>query len=374
VRVGVRLSLVVGAVVFFGVAHGPKVRAADAYPYADKPCVWSPHSVRGAAPNWCADYAWGDRPNDASLANVISPYGYYYRNCTDYAAWKLHTRGVSPALYKGLGNAKDWAARAQLKGLQVNVRPAVGSVAVRTTGPYGHTAFVEAVNPNGTIKVSAYNGRADGNYGEATGTPNALGFSRFIHFEAVTPKKPAAPVAKPRAPAPPKPAPVVAPAATAAVPVPATSVAPAPAAMTSPPILPQPAPREIPPPADTEVVHVVSPPVVQAKTAAIRTGATVKPRVLAARSPVPRARARPVLATRPVALRRAGKQPRPNASPSMLPLIQKLMAKAPPQAKSTQALPATRVNWAVYGLGIFPIFALLIAWSVLRPRHITGPG
>jgi len=187
--------------------QAPAVQAKmDAYPYSTKPCVWSPHAVTGAKANWCADFVWGDKPKDLNAANVISPYGYYYRNCTDYAAWRVHTSGVSPQMYKGLGNASTWGVRAVAKGIKVNSKPTVGSVAVRTTGKYGHTAYVEAVYPNGTIKVSQYNNGAAGEYSESTGTPAALGFSAFVHFEAYMPARPKPPkppvtqAAKPPAP------------------------------------------------------------------------------------------------------------------------------------------------------------------------------
>ncbi|HUS26163.1 MAG TPA: CHAP domain-containing protein [Nevskiaceae bacterium] len=201
--------------------HTPQARAASSdYPYANKPCIWYPHVVHGSGVQWCADYDWGDRPNDISAANVISPYGYYYRNCTDYVAWRLDSLGVGANLYKGLGNAKDWPDRAAGKGIGVNGTPAAGAVAVRTSGFYGHTAFIEEVNPAGypagTIKVAQYNNYADGNFSVQVGTPSTLGFSRFIHFEAYeaapTPPPAPAPIPEPVPPPTPVPAPVAAPA------------------------------------------------------------------------------------------------------------------------------------------------------------------
>lgn len=41
-----------------------------------------------------------------------SPYSYVYRNCTDYAAWKLVSLGVPLDKVRNLGNAKNWAANA----------------------------------------------------------------------------------------------------------------------------------------------------------------------------------------------------------------------------------------------------------------------
>jgi surface antigen len=172
-----------------GVLMGGHAHAAenDGYPYANKPCVHAPYTTQGSGVDWCRNYDWGDRRNDTSAANVISPYGYYYRNCTDYAAWRLAGIGVSPAQYAGLGNAKQWATPAAAKGLQVNATPAVGSVGVRTTGTYGHVAFVNEVFADGTIRVSQYNRHADGAFSTATGTPAALGLRVFVHFAVPPP-------------------------------------------------------------------------------------------------------------------------------------------------------------------------------------------
>jgi hypothetical protein len=113
---------------------------------------------------------------------------------------------VGEAQYKGLGNAKDWVVKAPAKGLLVDGTPAVGSVAVRTTGAYGHTAFVEELNPAGypagTIRVSQYNYRGDGNYSEQIGTPASLGLLAFIHFEVYMPAPAITLAADPPAPEP----------------------------------------------------------------------------------------------------------------------------------------------------------------------------
>lgn len=210
-----------------GMLSAPKVRAeTGGYPYPNKPCVHTPRTVQGTTPNWCPNYDWGDTPNDTSPANVISPYGYYYRNCTDYAAWKVSTLGVASGRYKGLGNAKTWAIRAPAKGVRVDSQPSVGSVAVRTSGTFGHTAFVEEVRPDGTIRVSQYNYRADGAYSENVGTPAAFGFTAFVHFEdfMTAPPLVAPPAVPPAEPAPPPPEPpapepvIAAPVAAAAAP------------------------------------------------------------------------------------------------------------------------------------------------------------
>ena len=152
----------------------------------------------GGYPNWnakpynCATYDyWVDEDRDgrADIGSGnderMSSRGYYYRNCTDYVAWKLRDLGVSGGLTSGLGNGGEWATKATENPIEVRTvsfRPKYGAAAVSTTGDYGHVAFVESVNENGTITVSEYNKREDGNFGTRTGTPSSLGFSRFVHF------------------------------------------------------------------------------------------------------------------------------------------------------------------------------------------------
>jgi surface antigen len=128
-------------------------------------------------------YNWGTIRNNMGNASELSPHGYDYRNCTDYAAWKLASLGVQPAQYQGLGNANTWGTRAAAHGVVNNTTPAVGSVAVSTAGSFGHVAVVVAVT-GGQITVSQYNQQQDGNYNTQTGTPASLGFRSFDHFEA----------------------------------------------------------------------------------------------------------------------------------------------------------------------------------------------
>jgi surface antigen len=164
-------------------AAGVGTASADTggYPYASVPCVYSPHATTGSG-YWCSGYNWGTIRDNASSASELSPYGYDYRNCTDYVAWKLASLGVQPAQYTGLGNANTWGARAGAHGVVSNGSPAVGSVAVSTAGSFGHIAFVTAANGS-QITVSQYNQPQDGTYTTQTGTPASLGFSSFDHFE-----------------------------------------------------------------------------------------------------------------------------------------------------------------------------------------------
>jgi surface antigen len=176
------MAVLVGTV---GLVVGTASLAAAAdtggYPYWSMPCVWSPYATSGPA-GYCADYDWGTIKGNDSAKSVQSPYGYDYRNCTDYVAWRLSTLGVEPAQYMGFGNAKRWGQQAARHGLVDNDIPAVGSVAVSTTGSFGHVAFVTAVSGK-TIMVSEYNKHENGSYSTQSGPPDQLGFSSFVHFE-----------------------------------------------------------------------------------------------------------------------------------------------------------------------------------------------
>jgi surface antigen len=166
-----------------GAGIGTETAFADTggYPYASMACELSPYNTVGYCNKASGPYDWGPTEN-GSAASQISPYGYGYRNCTDYVAWKLASLGVQPAQYKGLGNGNSWGTRAAAHGVVNNTTPAVGSVAVSTSGSDGHVAFVTNVTGS-QITVSQYNQAEDGTYSTQTGTAASLGFSSFDHFE-----------------------------------------------------------------------------------------------------------------------------------------------------------------------------------------------
>ncbi len=216
-------SIIVVLIMLLGVAITlarivpAKADTTGDYPYASIACVWSPYATTDTG-NWCkkvdtsgkiisyqtpfknaafaarashsfeckevSDYDGGTIHNNNSSKSEQSPYGYDYRNCTDYVAWKVASLGVPPTHYQGLRNAKDWPAKAPSKGLTVNTTPAIGAAAVKTTGTYGHIAFISAYNGStGVITVQEYNNKGDGNYGTRSGTLSSLGFSEVVHFE-----------------------------------------------------------------------------------------------------------------------------------------------------------------------------------------------
>jgi surface antigen len=79
----------------------------------------------------------------------------------------------------GVGNANQWPDDARAAGIPVDSNPQVGDVAIQYIGTAGHAMYVEAVNGDGTIQISQYNGDYNGSY--STATVSASGLS-FIHF------------------------------------------------------------------------------------------------------------------------------------------------------------------------------------------------
>lgn len=146
----------------------PELAAAETggYPDWNKACI-TPGINYGKTSGtgyWCADYSWGDVGNP----NYNSPRGYAYRNCTDWAAYRIaQMTGISVPW--GLGNGGKWDDNAPSKGLIVDKTPEPGDAAVWNGSNYGHVEVVESVNPDGSINTSGYNKKSDGNYNTQSG-------------------------------------------------------------------------------------------------------------------------------------------------------------------------------------------------------------
>lgn len=160
------IVLVLGLGVTTAVMATPASADTGGYPDSDA----SDCSATYGQYSWCKGGTW------------LSSRSYGYRNCTDWVAWRLAGLSVSASTYKYLGNANQWPGR--VSGVTVNTTPTKGAAAVKTTGTFGHIAFVESVS-GGNITVSEYNRAGTGLYGTRTGTPANLGFTQFIHFEAL---------------------------------------------------------------------------------------------------------------------------------------------------------------------------------------------
>lgn len=152
------------------------------YPYASAVCYYGsrggPHCINPSDPGDENDwYDWGYWKG--SKFDFYDQWGYEYRNCTSYVAWKLSEAGVSAALFSDLGNADQWIGHVSGKrGVVVNGTPSPGAVAVWDSPGVGHVAWVDSVS-GGTVTVSDYNLAATGVYAEH---PISSKPSAYIHF------------------------------------------------------------------------------------------------------------------------------------------------------------------------------------------------
>lgn len=83
--------------------------------------------------------------------------GNYYTpgNCT----WYIYNRyyQLGKVIYSYLGNAKNWVESGPTHGYSISKTPQVGATVIWTAGYYGHVAFVEHVNPDGSFLFSEMN-------------------------------------------------------------------------------------------------------------------------------------------------------------------------------------------------------------------------
>jgi surface antigen/peptidoglycan hydrolase CwlO-like protein len=113
--------------------------------------------TRGGYPS-----AWMNAPLDA----YVDPWGMYTRECVSYAAIKVNQAYGNMPYWGGVGNANQWDDNARRMGIPIGTTPKPGSVGVIDGGYYGHVAWVESVNGNGTINISHFNVNWSGDYSE----------------------------------------------------------------------------------------------------------------------------------------------------------------------------------------------------------------
>ncbi len=93
-----------------------------------------------------ADY----QGTNTTSVNTSGSNGYPYGWCTYYAA----SRKSVPSSW---GNAGEWLSSAQSDGYSTGSSPSAGSIVVTGESWYGHVAYVESVNGDGSITVSEMN-------------------------------------------------------------------------------------------------------------------------------------------------------------------------------------------------------------------------
>lgn len=109
----------------------------------------------------------------------VDPWGMCKRHCVSYTAWKVAQSGRDMPYWGGRGDANEWDNNARAAGIPVDGNPRAGDVAISNAGFYGHAMYVEAVLPDGRIRVSQFNYESRGLYSEMTISRGSL---VFIHF------------------------------------------------------------------------------------------------------------------------------------------------------------------------------------------------
>lgn len=95
--------------------------------------------------------------------------------CTYYAFSKR------PDIGNTWGNANNWANAAAQSGYTVNNNPSAGAILQSTAGGYGHVAYVDKVNSDGSIQVSEMNYQGVGIVSSRTISASAAGAYNYIH-------------------------------------------------------------------------------------------------------------------------------------------------------------------------------------------------
>ncbi|MDR7165862.1 surface antigen [Pseudarthrobacter oxydans] len=125
------------------------------------------------------DYPWKDSPTWMQVgagAAAASPLGMFYRECVDFALWRVNQQmGSTGEPFKflngnfrpdgqGLGSALTWKSGWDAKGWPTGSVPRVGAVVWYAPGAggadptYGHVAVVKEVKDDGTYVEEGYNG------------------------------------------------------------------------------------------------------------------------------------------------------------------------------------------------------------------------
>ncbi len=114
----------------------------------------------------------------------VDSWGMYARQCVSYTAWKVHQSTGRMPYWGGRGNANQWPGNAIAAGIPTDRTPRAGSVAVIMAGQYGHVAWVESVNADGTVNVSQYNELTSAGWGQYSERYNVSPstYQYYIHF------------------------------------------------------------------------------------------------------------------------------------------------------------------------------------------------
>ena len=110
----------------------------------------------------------GTASSSSNTNRTSSLSNYYYhtpifnhRNLYDWGQCTWHVFNRRAQIGKGIStywwNANNWDNASARDGYRIDYHPTVGSIAQSDAGYYGHVAFVERVNSNGSLLVSEMN-------------------------------------------------------------------------------------------------------------------------------------------------------------------------------------------------------------------------
>jgi surface antigen len=128
-----------------------------------------------------------DYPYASASPQAADPWGFYYRECTSFVAYRLNRLknfNFSNRMQGGhFGDAGNWDNNARALGFKVNNKPTVGSVMVRDSGTWGHVAIVAKVKPKKFL-VEEFNHNVSHGYGQRwlSRSSSSSDWDHFIHF------------------------------------------------------------------------------------------------------------------------------------------------------------------------------------------------
>ena len=152
-------------------------------------------AVIPAAPTATVTHAASGTPAPDSVypyesTTRIGPWGFTTRHAADYVAWRFFERDVTfSATMAGpngtagrFGDPATWAGHAAGLGFRVDNVPRAGAIAQWNAGEQGaggagHVAYVERVNPDGSVVVSEFDWSVEYGYSQRT----LVRAPRYIH-------------------------------------------------------------------------------------------------------------------------------------------------------------------------------------------------
>jgi surface antigen len=135
------------------------------------------YSVSSDGSNGGYPSLWANSAQDT----LVDSWGMYNRECVSYVAFKVAQAYGNMPYWGGRGNANQWPSNARAAGIPTGTTPRAGAVGVVSSGAYGHVAWVESVNGDGTINISHYNVNWSGNYARWWNLDPSF-FDTYIYF------------------------------------------------------------------------------------------------------------------------------------------------------------------------------------------------